>query len=207
MRSTVVCRECKHASHSDDPGDMQPEKVLRLALPADTKKPQLVEYMRRHMEEEIEPFICSACAAVGPVTRRYAVLDAPEVLLVSLLRFDPATGGKTSRRVHFGQYLDLDKYVSSPAQRPLRYKLVATVNHWSAASPHGKRRSLSARFGHYITIAQGPRGRWHMLNDEDVARSSAKSACHPETLLHGLTPYILVYTRLAQGPTSDRQGH
>ncbi|KAI9670149.1 MAG: hypothetical protein M1817_004486 [Caeruleum heppii] len=129
--------------------------------------PGLSAYVRQTLKEKIDGYRCGACSRSGQVVRKHTVIDAPEYLLVSLKRFNP-DGSKNTSRVHYGEHFNLSSHLEDGAQAPLKYQLMATINHGDQAR--------KIEFGHYITVLKGPSGTWHMINDQSVRRAKATDA-------------------------------
>ncbi|KAI9849411.1 MAG: hypothetical protein M1838_000154 [Thelocarpon superellum] len=205
LRSFLHCK-CKKTAPSIT---LDTDRSIRVGLGKARAKGTLHEYVKAHMSDDIDDYQCDGCHKRVRVTRQSTIHEAPEVLILSLRRFATSGSGtrKDDRRVRFTQWLDLGAHVTHPAtQRPLKYRLVATINHRAGRITEPRRGarggsrqsgdSLNAG-GHYITAARGWNGKWSMLDDERVTSIESDVAAWPEKSRPGFTPYVLLYTRVA----------
>jgi ubiquitin C-terminal hydrolase len=145
--------------------------------------PRLVEdLVERHFSTiQLDPenqWHCDACHRDSCASRRIRLLEAPPNLVIQLKRFKlrGAAFQRDNATVVIPVELDLTKFFLNDEQAPLKYKLVAVLNHFG-----------SLRSGHYTAFGKREEN-WFYFNDENVTEREP-------TLDGSADPYMLYYTR------------
>lgn len=171
---TLTCPNCKAKSQHT-----KPEKILGVNL----QNPGPLKNLLRNnvfARETRADWRCQNCqhVATAELVHSLQLLTTPEILVVQLLRFDPATHAKNAVHIPFTQLLDLTPYTTN--RTPTRYQLKAVVHH---------KGSLNA--GHYVAVALGPRGKWEKMDDNNVTNVKLTETLNPPDF----TPYLLFYAK------------
>jgi len=140
----------------------------------------LSQYLDQHLTSTVEDYRCEKCDNKSDKTRIRLISFSPDLLLVSLKRFDPL-GRKDKSPILITPTLDLNKYRSASNTRSSVYHLSAIVSH-----------SGSTLNGHYVCTAKGPDGKWLLFNDDLVSKSCFSEALKPG---NSFTPYLLFFQR------------
>lgn len=193
------CTRCRQRYRL--PTDENTTLVAGVAPPEVTEPPLKSRLHHTLGEEEIQ----SSCEVCGDANlggkssfvKTQSIKEAPEVLLVQILRFQeiPVRPGRRSGRLNkplrkdtrvyrFGEELDLTKYLSVVDGRPgeeLKYRLVAVTMH-----------SGPLDGGHYITCARSPDDVWMRIDDAAPAIEIPFS----QVVRNSMSPYVLAYVRM-----------
>ncbi|XP_047954992.1 ubiquitin carboxyl-terminal hydrolase 25-like [Salvia hispanica] len=113
-----------------------------------------------------------------------SILEAPNVLVIQLKRFEGTFGSKIDKPIAFGEVLVLSSYMfkGSKDQQP-EYNLFGTIVH-SGFSPDS---------GHYYAYIKDAIGRWYCCNDTYVSVSTLQEVLSEKV-------YILFFSRAKQRP-------
>ncbi|KAM7534132.1 hypothetical protein Aperf_G00000109859 [Anoplocephala perfoliata] len=137
----------------------------------------LQEILSNHKcPETIGNYKCPKCSVTAEAVRKYALIRAPPVLIVHLLRFEDLH--KMDAYIRFPLSFDLRPYMSSGSSNAVNYKLFAIINH----------RGLDTKSGHYVACTNR-RGVWFEHNDATVTQITSKRVLEQK-------PYLLFYKLL-----------
>ncbi|KAK6785331.1 hypothetical protein RDI58_018786 [Solanum bulbocastanum] len=125
---------------------------------------------------------CENCKKLVTARKQMSILQAPNVLVIQLKRFEGIYGGKIDKPIAFEEVLVLSSYMCKASQdlHP-EYNLFGTIVH-SGFSPDS---------GHYYAYIKDAVGRWYCCNDSHVS---------PKILQEVLSEkvYILFFSRTKQ---------
>ncbi|CAI9303521.1 unnamed protein product [Lactuca saligna] len=123
---------------------------------------------------------CSRCKSYEKVRKKLMLLEAPNVLTISLKRFHCAKFGKLTKSVEFPEILDMAPYVSGSSDKSPIYRLYGVVVHVDTMN--------DAFSGQYVCYVKNHHNQWFKFNDTMV---------NEVDLQHVLTKgaYMLFYAR------------
>lgn len=183
LQSSVICRECNHASVISEP-------FLDLSLEI-SRVHTLSQALARFTEPETlqgdNRYRCDSCRKLVVAVKRFVVRRAPNVLTLHLKRFD--RNKKDPRFIDFPDHLDLSLYMyGKPPGTKARYLLTAVLVHQGS----------SRQFGHYIAYVRTADGQW-LTKDDSFSRTV--------NFAHVLKQraYILFYSRTSDTSTRVSQ--
>ncbi|KAF8658594.1 hypothetical protein HU200_059055 [Digitaria exilis] len=127
---------------------------------------------------------CDGCNDYVKARKHLSVHQAPNILTITLKRFQSGRFGKLNKRVTFPMELDLTPYMSSTDGNNL-YDLYAVVVHLDMLN--------ASFFGHYICYIKGSRGKWYKIDD-------CKVMVVDEEEVHAQGAYMLLYSRRTARP-------
>ncbi|KQK16875.1 hypothetical protein BRADI_1g31187v3 [Brachypodium distachyon] len=116
--------------------------------------------------------------------KHLTVHQAPNILTITLKRFQSGRYGKLNKRVTFPTKLDLTRYMSTTDGSD-QYDLYAVVVHLDMMN--------ASYFGHYICYIKDFRGRWRKVDD-------CKVMIVDEEEVHAQGAYMLLYSRRTARP-------
>eukprot|EP00850_Spirogloea_muscicola_P023150 SM000333S12552 [mRNA] locus=s333:44526:48550:+ [translate_table: standard] len=136
---------------------------------------------------------CDRCEAYVRARKKLSIDEAPNVLAITLKRFQSGRFGKINKRVAFTEMLDLAPYMSArPAAAtaaevasPPVYRLFAVVVHLDFLN--------AAFFGHYVCFVRDSLGRWFKVDDSKITQTTLDKVLLQKA-------YLLFYARLAPRP-------
>ena len=139
-------------------------------------------------EEQLDSdnlYRCSACRRRSRASKRIAIHQAPNVLVIHLKRFEQSAAGgaagwaggaglKVSRMVRYELTLDLSPYLTRERERReaedagcCLYELYAVVVHAGG----------SVQSGHYFSFVKAADGGWYEMDDSQGQAPRPRSAC------------------------------
>ncbi|KAK9674266.1 hypothetical protein RND81_12G222100 [Saponaria officinalis] len=182
LQSQVKCLSCGNESNKVD-------EIMDICLEISGCS-SLKDAMKKFFQAEIldgnNKYKCERCKKLVTAKKQMSVLQAPNVLVVQLKRFEGIFGGKIDRVIAFEEILVLSSFMCKASQDPhAEYSLFATIVH-SGYSPES---------GHYYAYIKDAVGRWYCCNDAYVTLSTLQ-----EVLME--KAYILFFTRTSQRPVS-----
>ncbi|KAL9236509.1 hypothetical protein vseg_011170 [Gypsophila vaccaria] len=182
LQSQVKCLSCGSESNKVD-------EIMDICLEISGCN-SLKDAMKKFFQAEIldgnNKYKCERCKKLVTAKKQMSVLQAPNVLVVQLKRFEGIFGGKIDRMIAFEEILVLSSFMCKASQDPHpEYSLFATIVH-SGFSPES---------GHYYAYIKDAVGRWYCCNDAYVTISNLQ-----EVLME--KAYILFFTRTSQRPVS-----
>lgn len=119
---------------------------------------------------------CEQCKKATVHKKDLKISIFPEILVLSLQRFNPRTGSKNNSAVSFKEHLNLEKYADKECWNGnCNYSLYGIANHSGTPS-----------FGHYYAYINVG-GRWKEFNDSTVSGYSLEKS--------SWTAYVLFYIK------------
>ncbi|KAI6244216.1 putative ubiquitin carboxyl-terminal hydrolase 16 [Aphelenchoides fujianensis] len=173
MKSLLTCGQCSNRRG-------QPEMVreLNLSFPPNSGYATCdLKDMLKHFfaSERMTGYKCENCHQVG-TTRRWFILQAPNILIIQLKRFRP-NSSKLQNEVKVPLGLDLAEFASNKAPPAnYQYRLYGYISHYGS----------SIHSGHYVARMRGFNDKWYKFDDSEV--SDWKGGTY-----FGKDPYILFY--------------
>ncbi|KNA07925.1 hypothetical protein SOVF_166920 [Spinacia oleracea] len=182
LQSQVKCLSCGTESNKVD-------EIMDICLEISNCS-SLKDAMKRFFQAEIldgnNKYKCERCKKLVAAKKQMSILQAPNVLVVQLKRFEGIFGGKIDRVIAFEEILVLSSFMCKASQDPHpEYSLFATIVH-SGFSPES---------GHYYAYIKDAMGRWYCCNDSYVTLSTQQEVLSEKA-------YILFFTRTGQRPVS-----
>uniref|UniRef100_A0ACD5ZF94 Uncharacterized protein n=1 Tax=Avena sativa TaxID=4498 RepID=A0ACD5ZF94_AVESA len=127
---------------------------------------------------------CDGCSDYVKARKHLTVHQAPNILTITLKRFQSGRFGKLNKKVTFPMKLDLTPYMSITDGTD-QYNLYAVVVHLDMLN--------ASFFGHYICYIKNRRGHWLKLDDCKVLFVDEKE-------VHAQGAYMLLYSRRTARP-------
>ncbi|XP_047310659.1 ubiquitin carboxyl-terminal hydrolase 25 [Impatiens glandulifera] len=182
LQSQVKCLSCGSESNKVD-------EIMDISLDvlhSSSVKESLQKFFQAEVLDGNNKYNCENCKKLVAARKQMKLLQAPNVLVIQLKRFEGIFGGKIDKAIDFEEILLLSSYMCNGSQDPYpEYRLFATVVH-SGFSPDS---------GHYYAYVKDPMGRWYCCNDSYVTVSTL-----PEVLSEKV--YMLFFTRTKQRPAA-----
>ncbi|CAI9285157.1 unnamed protein product [Lactuca saligna] len=100
------------------------------------------------------------CKSYEKVRKKLMLLEAPNVLTISLKRFHCVKFGKLNKSVEFPEILDMAPYVSGSSDKSPVYRLYGVVVHVDTMN--------DAFSGHYVCYVKNHHNQWFKFNDTMV---------------------------------------
>ncbi|KAL5699328.1 ubiquitinyl hydrolase 1 [Ranunculus cassubicifolius] len=183
LKSQVKCLKCNKISYRH-------EKMLDLTVEIHGDAESLEECMDQFTAEESldgeNMYKCDGCNDYVRACKRLAIHHAPNILTITLKRFQTGRFGKLNKRVTFPETLDLGPYMSEAGPGTDVYQLYAVVVHIDMLN--------ASYFGHYICYTKDFHGNWYRIDDCKVTNVELE-----EVLAQGA--YMLLYSRIFVGPS------
>lgn len=177
LLSQVICTKCHMISN-------RYENMMDLTVEIQGDAEYLEECLDQFTAEEWldgdNKYKCDGCNDYVKACKRLTVHQAPNVLTITLKRFQSGRFGKLNKRVAFPENLDLTPYMSGNRDGTDVYTLYAVVVHVDMLN--------ASFFGHYICYTKGYCGRWYRIDDCKVMNVDVD-----EVLSQGA--YMLLYRR------------
>lgn len=182
LQSQVKCLSCGTESNKVD-------EIMDICLEV-TQSNSLKEAMKKFFQAEIldgnNKYKCERCKKLVTAKKQMSILQAPNILVVQLKRFEGIFGGKIDRMIAFEEILVLSSFMCKASQDPHpEYSLFAIIVH-SGFSPES---------GHYYAYIKDAVGRWYCCNDSYVTLSTLQDVLSEKA-------YILFFTRTSSRPVS-----
>ncbi|CAM0909054.1 unnamed protein product [Alopecurus aequalis] len=127
---------------------------------------------------------CDGCSDYVKARKHLTVHQAPNILTITLKRFQSGRFGKLNKKVTFPTKLDLTPYMSTTDGTD-QYNLYAVVVHLDMLN--------ASFFGHYICYIKSRRGHWLKIDD-------CKVMFVDEEEVHAQGAYMLLYSRRTARP-------
>ncbi|KAI8826371.1 hypothetical protein BJ741DRAFT_43582 [Chytriomyces cf. hyalinus JEL632] len=182
LQSRIVCTVCKTPSDTID-------SCLDISLEvkhANTIDKAFQQFTKTEMLRGDNKYRCAKCKTLVDASKRLQILEAPQVLVIHLKRFEFGSsmygGGKISKMVTFPEKLDLQSYMFKTKDEKL-YHLYGVLVH----SGH------SSNSGHYYSYIKAPNGTWYIKNDSEVRQVSLSKVLEQNA-------YMLFYVAAPPSP-------
>ncbi|XP_050367501.1 ubiquitin carboxyl-terminal hydrolase 25 [Argentina anserina] len=178
LQSQVKCLSCGTESNKVD-------EIMDISLDvlhSNSLKDALQRFFQSELLDGQNKYKCERCNKLVAARKQMSILQAPNVLVIQLKRFEGLLGGKIDKSISFEEFLVLSSFMCKASQdsRP-EYKLCGTIVH-SGFSPES---------GHYYAYIKDAMGRWYCCNDQFVSLSTLKEVLSEKV-------YILFFSRTNQ---------
>ncbi|KAK1424033.1 hypothetical protein QVD17_19344 [Tagetes erecta] len=180
LQSQVKCLVCGNESNKVD-------EIMDISidiLNTSSIKEAFHNFFRPETLDGNNKYKCECCKKLVPARKQMSILQAPNILVIQLKRFEGIYGGKIDKAITFEERLVLSSFMCKTSQdyHP-EYKLFATIIH-SGYSPDS---------GHYYAYIKDAIGRWYCCNDSYVSVSTLEEVLSEKV-------YILFFSRTKQRP-------
>ncbi|GMP53311.1 hypothetical protein CsSME_00018802 [Camellia sinensis var. sinensis] len=180
LQSQVKCLNCGAESNKVD-------EIMDISLDV-LHSTSLKESMQKFFQAEVldgnNKYKCENCKKLVTARKQMSLLQAPNVLVIQLKRFEGVFGGKIDKAIAFEEVLVLSSYMCKASQDThVEYKLFGTIVH-SGFSPDS---------GHYYAYIKDAMGRWYCCNDSYVKLSNLEEVLSEKV-------YILFFSCTKQRP-------
>ncbi|KAK4342179.1 hypothetical protein RND71_037995 [Anisodus tanguticus] len=178
LQSQVKCLSCGAESNKVD-------EIMDISLDV-LHSSSLKDALQRFFQPEVldgnNKYKCENCKKLVTARKQMSILQAPNVLVIQLKRFEGIYGGKIDKPIAFEEVLVLSSYMCKASQdlHP-EYNLFGTIVH-SGFSPDS---------GHYYAYIKDAVGRWYCCNDSYVSLSTLQEVLSEKV-------YILFFSRTNQ---------
>ncbi|KAF5780656.1 putative ubiquitinyl hydrolase 1 [Helianthus annuus] len=180
LQSQVKCLACGNESNKVD-------EIMDISIDV-VNSSSIKEAFQKFFQPEIldgnNKYKCESCKMLVAARKQMSILQAPNILVIQLKRFEGIYGRKIDKEIAFEEVLVLSSFMCKTSQDPHpEYKLFATIVH-SGCSPDS---------GHYYAYIKDAFGRWYCCNDSYVSVSSLEEVFSEKV-------YILFFSRNKQKP-------
>ncbi|KAK3130970.1 hypothetical protein QOZ80_6BG0500380 [Eleusine coracana subsp. coracana] len=183
LQSQVQCTACGMVSNRYD--NMM-DLTVEIQGDAESLEKCLDQFTAVEWLDGDNKYKCDGCNDYVKARKHLSVHQAPNILTITLKRFQSGRFGKLNKRVTFPMELDLSPYMSRTDGSDL-YDLYAVVVHLDMLN--------ASFFGHYICYIKGYRGTWYKIDD-------CKVMTVDEDEVHAQGAYMLLYSRRTARPRS-----
>ncbi|CAL9194984.1 unnamed protein product [Musa hybrid cultivar] len=177
LQSQVTCTKCNMVSNRF-------EKMMDLTVEIQGDVESLEECLDQFTIKEWldgeNKYKCDGCNDYVKAWKRLTVNQAPNILTITLKRFQSGRFGKLNKRVTFPQNLDLTPYTSEDGDGTDIYTLYAVVVHLDMLN--------ASFFGHYICYTKDYHGRWYRIDDCEVINVEVEDVLSEDA-------HMLLYSR------------
>uniref|UniRef100_A0A6N2NJ70 Ubiquitin carboxyl-terminal hydrolase n=1 Tax=Salix viminalis TaxID=40686 RepID=A0A6N2NJ70_SALVM len=182
LQSQVKCLCCNCESNKVD-------EIMDISLDV-LNSNSVRDAMQKFFQPEIldgnNKYKCENCKKLVAARKQMSVLQAPNVLVIQLKRFEGIFGGKIDKPIAFEEVLVLSSFMCKTSQDPQpKYNLFGTIVH----------SGCSLESGHYYAYIKDTIGRWYCCNDSYVTLSTLQEVLSEKA-------YILFFSRTNQRPGS-----
>ncbi|KAK7324420.1 hypothetical protein VNO77_27956 [Canavalia gladiata] len=182
LQSQVKCLCCGYESNKVD-------EIMDISLDVFHSN-SLRDSMQKFFQPEVldgnNKYKCDSCKKLVAAKKQMSILQAPNILVIQLKRFEGILGGKIDKAVAFEEVLVLSSFMCKASQDPQpEYKLFGTIVH-SGYSPES---------GHYYSYIKDAMGRWYCCDDSCVTVATLQEVLSEKV-------YILFFSRTNQRPAS-----
>lgn len=186
LQSQVKCLSCgKESNKVDEIMDISLDVMHSASL-----KEALHKFFQAEVLDGNNKYKCDNCKKLVSAKKQMSILQAPNVLVIQLKRFEGIFGGKIDKAIAFEEVLVLSSYMCKASQDPHpEYNLFASIVH-SGFSPDS---------GHYYAYIKDAMNRWYCCNDSFVSLSTLKEVLSEKV-------YILFFSRSKQRPVATSTG-
>ncbi|XP_018502668.2 ubiquitin carboxyl-terminal hydrolase 25 [Pyrus x bretschneideri] len=180
LQSQVKCLCCGTESNKVD-------EIMDISLDVlhcNSLKDALQRFFQPEILDGQNKYKCESCKKLVAARKQMSFLQAPNVLVIQLKRFEGVLGWKIDKSISFEEFLGLSGFVYKTSKDPRpEYKLFGTIVH-SGFSPES---------GHYYAYIKDAIGRWYCCNDSSVSLSTLQKVLSEKV-------YILFFSRTNQRP-------
>ncbi|KAI7737976.1 hypothetical protein M8C21_022822, partial [Ambrosia artemisiifolia] len=180
LQSQVKCLACGNESNKVD-------EIMDISIDVVNSSSIKEAFQKFFQPERLDgnnKYKCESCKMLVDARKQMSILQAPNILVIQLKRFEGIYGRKIDKEITFEEVLVLSSFMCKTSQdfHP-EYKLFATIVH-SGCSPDS---------GHYYAYVKDAVGRWYCCNDSYVSVSSLEEVFSEKV-------YILFFSRTKQRP-------
>ncbi|KAI3675080.1 hypothetical protein L1987_84664 [Smallanthus sonchifolius] len=180
LQSQVKCLACGNESNKVD-------EIMDISIDVLNSSSIREAFQKFFQPETLDgnnKYKCESCKKLVAARKQMSILQAPNILVIQLKRFEGIYGRKIDKAITFEEVLVLSSFMCKTSQDPHpEYKLFATIVH-SGCSPDS---------GHYYAFIKDAIGRWYCCNDSYVSVSSLEEVFSEKV-------YILFFSRTKQRP-------
>ncbi|XP_011029539.1 PREDICTED: ubiquitin carboxyl-terminal hydrolase 25-like isoform X2 [Populus euphratica] len=182
LQSQVKCLCCNYESNKVD-------EIMDISLDV-LNSYSVRDAMQKFFQPEVldgnNKYKCEKCQKLVAARKQMSILQAPNVLVIQLKRFEGIFGAKIDKAIAFEEVLVLSSFMNKTSQDPQpEYNLFGTIVH-SGYSPES---------GHYYAYIKDAMGRWYCCNDSYVTLSTLQEVLSEKV-------YVLFFSRTNQRPAS-----
>ncbi|KFK38805.1 hypothetical protein AALP_AA3G162400 [Arabis alpina] len=184
LQSQVKCLSCGAESNKAD-------EIMDISLEilhSNSVKESLQKFFQSEILDGNNKYRCENCKKLVTARKQMSILQAPNILVIQLKRFEGIFGGKIDKAIAFGEILVLSSFMSKASKDPQpEYKLFGIIVH-SGFSPES---------GHYYAYVKDSSGQWYCCNDSVVSLSTSQEVLSEKA-------YILFFSRINQRPAAAK---
>ncbi|KAL5565248.1 hypothetical protein UlMin_028412 [Ulmus minor] len=178
LQSQVKCLSCGADSNKVD-------EIMDISLDvlhSNSLRDALQKFFKPEVLDGNNKYKCESCKKLVSARKQMSILQAPNILVIQLKRFEGIFGGKIDTPIPFEEVLVLSSFMAKASQdlRP-EYKLFGTIVH----------SGFSQESGHYYAYIKDAMGRWYCCNDSFVSLSTLQDVLSEKV-------YILFFSRVNQ---------
>ena len=156
MINKLICK-CKKATFS-----FHTIKDIPLLIDDKEEEVPLISLIENYFKNEIVDYEekCIFCNKIYPHEKITSIINLPEILILSLQRFNPVTREKKNTKVMFDTILNINPFVDETIkdQSNCTYNLFGVINHEGTLD-----------FGHYYSYVKiKSKDVWYKFNDSLV---------------------------------------
>lgn len=180
LQSQVKCLSCGVESNKvDEIMDMSLDVLNSSSL-----KECLQKFFQAETLDGNNKYKCENCNKLVAARKQMSLLQAPNILVIQLKRFEGIFGGKIDKTIAFEEVLVLSSYMCKASkEKHAEYNLFGTIVH-SGFSPDS---------GHYYAYIKDAMGRWYCCNDSYIKLSNLQEVLSEKV-------YMLFFSRTKQRP-------
>lgn len=184
LQSQVKCLSCGAESNKVD----EIMDICLEILNSNSLKDAMQKFFQPEILDGSNKYNCEKCKKLVAARKQMSILEAPNILVIQLKRFEGIFGSKIDRSISFEETMVLSSFTCKTSRDPRpEYRLFGTVVH-SGFSPES---------GHYYAYIKDAMGRWYCCNDSFVTLSTAQEVLSEKV-------YMLFFTRTNQKPAPPR---
>ncbi|XP_042391460.1 ubiquitin carboxyl-terminal hydrolase 18-like [Zingiber officinale] len=177
LQSQVTCTKCNTISNRYE--NMM-DLTVEIHGDAESLEECLDQFTMKEWLDGDNKYKCDGCNDYVKAWKRLTVHQPPNILTITLKRFQSGRFGKLNKRVTFPENLNLTPYMSGSSDGTDLYVLYAVVVHVDMLN--------ASFFGHYICYTKDYQGKWYRIDDSKVTDVEVEDA-----LAEGA--YMLLYRR------------
>uniref|UniRef100_A0A1J3C7D3 ubiquitinyl hydrolase 1 n=1 Tax=Noccaea caerulescens TaxID=107243 RepID=A0A1J3C7D3_NOCCA len=186
LQSQVQCTVCSNVS---DQYENMMDLTVEIHGDAVSLEECLDQFTAKEWLQGDNLYKCDRCNDYVKACKRLSVRCAPNILTITLKRFQGGRFGKLNKRISFPETFDLGPYMTSGGEGSDVYKLYAVIVHLDMLN--------ASFFGHYICYVKDFRGNWYRIDDSEVENVELEDVLSQRA-------YMLLYSRVQTRPPSLR---
>ncbi|XP_040197497.1 ubiquitin carboxyl-terminal hydrolase 17-like protein 6 [Rana temporaria] len=178
LQTQVVCQSCHYASNRF-------EEFLDIPLEINSSKTileSLKNFTRTERLEGDNAYRCNGCYQLVSAEMRSTIDNTPNVLILTLKRFNAFSGRKLSKDIKYPETFDIAPYTLRPDDH-INYNLYAVIVH----------RGHFSTEGHYYAYVKAGDDRLYKMNDSEVTPCSISNVLQQQA-------YLLFYKKAQTEP-------